>query len=1782
MRNAVLSLVILVATLQTTESLKTCQTKDGVKSVPCNHGDCSSDGSCLCQPCWKGAFCDIFVNKYEPTFDRLEHNIVTNVDVHSGERILRVNASDQDFSTTCSRQLPCDCANISYSILSGNQESKFMIDPDTGIISLANGARRSDDARYFLEIVARNPNKDYGDVSKETYSVTSVHILLPGKKEHDNEYHGDHHLSRHKRYAPANPIPTNTTFELEQVGAPVTYVEKGMALTFELYLHFALGTTDLLVEIFTPVNQTEIFTLCKPTITHVGSNIQYDERPPLIDRSETTGVDNRAVFELGNVTNSGTATSNYEDSIIKIVFTVIMIDPATDPSVNGKSFWLSAGVEYNNKDDIWIGQKSFIAMQVTNFTATPASFNLSGPSEVSVDAAALFNLELNLPILANEVKIDVFSPLDLPSVMTVCNIRVTGHGSNFECLDTSNISSSLTASEIDSGYSRGHLDMGYVTNSMLRSNTYDSSEDYFNVQFTISTFNDTSLIGKTVYVGAAVMMGPDYIWTTRKPILIKDVQPFTDAQTVQSSIDGGKLTVRANEPAITFIHLYIPNEGVCNIAIKLSLPPASLSSFDICKLSVVSSGINIPCMKEKQKFYLNAEGEAFLNLGTVTAFKAGNETDNGIIIQLVVKPRDSITKGTYVVNAEVTSESTTTVVTPLTYNVNVFNDSITANDTYKPVGAISVQNDKQTILQGESTRVSVNITFPEAATIPVIEIESFAVGANGMHLFTLCKAEIAWVGRNIQCLNLTRTKELMQFTVKPESDDFDYKVKVPFEDICLTDLFTEPYDNTITIDLTYRLDAAIPGNKTWITAGLTLNKKLWVGQVAIQEKTGIADVMPNGPQRVDFSEVKTMTTLPISYIQGYNISIKIPPLSAAKVVVKVSSDSPDLSICSVRLVAKGSNIGCVKNITTEVLETNSLLRKSIEVDFGPITNLGPHGIHQSINFDKSTVILQALVSFKTASTGNLNIDVTLGTRPPITKTYALTSTANATGANYTNVVQNVLSFVAPIANRTSTDVNKGEAKRVVIQFYVSPETFQGMKFQTRVDKIGMVEICDYNIIHSGVNIPCLDRTLIKGQNISKEEWKIEANICSWPVNEEDPESNKVQVEAIVKVPKDSAIPLNDVISVITDIYINDSLVETSQVQLTVVDAFTEDFMDWMTNDNTTNFISLSGTPVTSAAIGEVFDLNINLSIPVNSTSLVKFNVSVPVSETARMTIQDIKYNGSDEDIACQDFAEANYASTKSTSQMDMGEMDFGIVTNTGVSRRILQQEELYFSTIHVILTLQMADAKDNIDQAEQNITMELRVGSFTGTLYHIVKVNRNANNAPKIYFEAGFNDTGRPLFNHFLTVHALMRLENDSTAELRPALAIFYLSPWVQYADRFTTNKIGAPPNATFDNKTGRLEFKFQEFPFTDNVKFSFAVSRKPFSYTKPLVNSTTPYEAGGYITHHPGSSFAPDYFFSSPMNAFMFTVQIPTDTQSTCAQLLNINECQITVPFESKYQSGVFRAFIRSNMYAAERYLQVYFGNTVKVEKISILMEHYTTGPVKVFKMAYSDDGMSWVSGPMVTVDHLLNVSIPRPQESRYLRFFVVEHHGNEDNLVALKLELFGCQISTDVADVCANAPTVQDPTGWYHRGFLEVDSKVFVCDANPKKDLRMFCYYSEDGVSWYPLDTRLGNVNVYDKEKKVLYGISNDKVSYMSSNDGFFWKSVEPATVIDLINGCDLSKCTKVKTVPWQNGTTLGRDTVSRDFEMVNWGASYNGLFKKLSNGTWEYKADWSKCGP
>ncbi|GAB1609589.1 hypothetical protein Ahia01_001244700 [Argonauta hians] len=936
-------------------------------------------------------------------------------------------------------------------------------------------------------------------------------------------------------------------------------------------------------------------------------------------------------------------------------------------------------------------------------------------------------------------------------------------------------------------------------------------------------------------------------------------------------------------------------------------------------------------------------------------------------------------------------------------------------------------------------------------------------------------------------------------------------MKIGLKNMCLTNFYQGPYDNTITLDVMATLLENIATTKAWISAGLYSGKQLW-----------------NGPQRFDLIDIKNISISPFSYILAYGISIKIPPLSVAEVTVDVSSDSSDLSICTVRYMKRGSDIGCFDNVTTEEKQVDSSLKKSVKLDLKLLTNVGPHGIHQSSYFDKSTVLLQTFVEVSGASTNTLTVAVKFGTKAPIERKIQIEGAPTVPGISTTQVVKDATSSVGAITENgtKSTNLAKGEMKRILTEFFVEPEVFQKMKFLTKIDKSG-AKICNFNIIYGGTNLPCLDKIKTKSTKISDQEYSIETNVCSWPIDMDSKDSNK------------------------------------------------------MTTDNTTDFIVLNGTPATGADVGQVLHLNVVLSIPTNSSSRVKLTIDTQTTTSAHLTIQNIKYIKASDDIACSmPNMELLLNSTLQTSQNNKGVIDFGIVTNTGLTSRLLQPSvHQYFGEIEVVVTFQMADAPENSKDSEKSITMQLDVGRFKKTFEHKVKVQRTADNAPNIYLKADIDDKGMSLSGFVLTINATMRLENTSTAELRPGSAIFYLPLWVQYAGAFVTNKIGVAPNETFNAKTGKLEFKFSEFFFTDDVKFSFNISRKDFSGSKSLLQATTPYEAVGRITHHTTSKYKSDRVFSSPMSAVTFTVQLPP-APNKCGGLLTIDDSQITVDnLGSTYQNKEFKVSVRSGMYAEERFLQVYFGNKVKVERLSITPQHRSNDAVKMFKFSYSDDGFSWVSGDKINIgSQQHNISISRARESRYLRFHILQHMGKPGTLLAVKLDFYGCETTSDKSSITRNVPK-PDPNGWYYRGFIEAESKIYACDVNPKKHLRMNCYYSQDGTTWHPLDPRLGNVNVYDKEKKIFYGISNDKVSYMASKNGFEWFSVDKSKMVKLMADCQSAKCVKASKVPWNDGAVSGSNTLP--VEMTNWGANSTGIFKK-DGVSWKRVADWSQCAP
>ena len=79
----------------------------------------------------------------------------------------------------------------------------------------------------------------------------------------------------------------------------------------------------------------------------------------------------RAILNLENVTNSGSSTDQSYHSMVFIEWDAVMIDNAA--TGNGSLYWVSAGVEYNNENEVWVGQASFttiIDSMVSTFTCT--------------------------------------------------------------------------------------------------------------------------------------------------------------------------------------------------------------------------------------------------------------------------------------------------------------------------------------------------------------------------------------------------------------------------------------------------------------------------------------------------------------------------------------------------------------------------------------------------------------------------------------------------------------------------------------------------------------------------------------------------------------------------------------------------------------------------------------------------------------------------------------------------------------------------------------------------------------------------------------------------------------------------------------------------------------------------------------------------------------------------------------------------------------------------------------------------------------------------------------------------------------------------------------------------------------------------------------------------------------------------------------------------------------------------------------------------------------------
>ena len=80
------------------------------------------------------------MNRYPPKFDKDVYTAFVKTPYGNGDYFFMPSTYDEDSEKTCRGLEHCPCADVQYSITSGNDEALFMIDPLSGAVAISMGS----------------------------------------------------------------------------------------------------------------------------------------------------------------------------------------------------------------------------------------------------------------------------------------------------------------------------------------------------------------------------------------------------------------------------------------------------------------------------------------------------------------------------------------------------------------------------------------------------------------------------------------------------------------------------------------------------------------------------------------------------------------------------------------------------------------------------------------------------------------------------------------------------------------------------------------------------------------------------------------------------------------------------------------------------------------------------------------------------------------------------------------------------------------------------------------------------------------------------------------------------------------------------------------------------------------------------------------------------------------------------------------------------------------------------------------------------------------------------------------------------------------------------------------------------------------------------------------------------------------------------------------------------------------------------------------------------------
>nr|XP_045612843.1 uncharacterized protein LOC123767314 [Procambarus clarkii] len=1014
-----------------------CTGPDCTEEIECFHGICDEEGNCECLPCYSGASCSTYDDKYGPRF-AIREDIVIIMAHHSGV-VYKAVAEDEDLGLTCPLgpgiNTRCPCATIHYTIYDSNKEvhNLFTIHETSGLILLRPSAKLEPGRHYNVEIVASNTNDSKREPDHPMFDVQVLTVVV----------HKDDTLQDllHQDVLPDNvPMVNNVVSDTVGIG----------------YDGQEQDDND-------PQHQSD-----DDTANTSNDNDQSREETQSGDESLQSSDPSSVQSNVESHAQSSLSKSRYEEHSY---------------SMAGAPYHSSPLNDYTDIDDsslmepeTLVRKKRYASGPTGSIGDANLTLTLTSPSISSLQPGntLAYRLDIALPVLTTAIDLvaEIFV-MDAVSGITpfaLCDVTVTTIGSKI----TDATGAAITPSAIPvvnklnanfgTFYDRAVIDFGQVKNGATYSaGQTDLSDSTISITFTATLITNTAYTNNTVVITAgAEYDNESMVWVSQETYsysMATVTYPQAVTLTSPASVaqySGGSFTITAfiTDPFDQFL-------------LEVYTVDQIYDRFTVSQVFLLSQGANFACMLPNNivtTYYDSVSGKTvhratfstlliakFLDYSALTA--AVTDTNYQLVFGFNIFVTDAqvgdvlnvgvgIVVGTSTVWSSTAQVSVTAGAAPVS--------SAATWGTVQPVTSTAVA------LQGTATW-GFTVTIPSGQNSLVDCTATPGAGAS------VCGFNYGFVGANIAFI-----PKLYENVVNGSSGSLSFSLNFNS-----TGVFTTTGANDITFEVSVQYSTATPPTTSLsCVGGVSGTLTATSGTAGTGDMSGTVKSLVTDVTWYAGSQAGLLVTLNFT---GGGVPYSSLVLEAAGDLSKTTWGA---RACNARVISAGKAVPCIAGsmgftndaVILQPAMSTSVFNDGIEMSLGPgcgTNRISPGSPSDYMVKIMLTYDLPPLQPAAVAGAFNLSVGISLASSLIWTGWESFTYTAAApTGTPA------VVFAISPVP--TVTTLTPGVPTLVQVLLKIPPGSVGTYTIVFSVDNVLIISLCKIIIMNVGANFPCVD------------------------------------------------------------------------------------------------------------------------------------------------------------------------------------------------------------------------------------------------------------------------------------------------------------------------------------------------------------------------------------------------------------------------------------------------------------------------------------------------------------------------------------------------------------------------------------------------------------------------------------------------------------------------------------------------------------------------------------